>query len=99
MDYTLYEPWVREIDWRMKAAKRNILLLVDNCTAHVTVNGLTNTKVIFLPPNRTSKLQPADQGIIRNLKVHYRQTMVQCMLQCLDGRKAVESINIKDALF
>lgn len=84
MDNTLYEPWVREIDRRMKAAKRNILLIVDNCTAHVTVNGLTNTKVIFLPPNCTSKLQPADPGIIQNLKVRYRQTMVRRMLQCLD---------------
>ena len=37
MDNTLYEQWVREIDRRMKAAKRNILLIVDNCTAHVTV--------------------------------------------------------------
>ena len=99
MDNTLYEPWVREIDRRMKSAKRNILLIVDNCTAHVTVNGLTNTKVIFLPPNCTSKLQPADQGIIQNLKVRYRQTMVRRMLQCLDEGKAVESINIKDALF
>ncbi|KAK2555922.1 Tigger transposable element-derived protein 6 [Acropora cervicornis] len=99
MDNTLYEPWLREIDRQMKGAKRNILLIVDNCTAHVTVNGLTNTKVIFLPPNCTSKLQPADQGIIKNLKVRYRQTMVRRMLQCLDERKAVESINIKDALF
>ena len=99
MDNTLYEQWMREIDRRMKAAKRNILLIVDNCTAHVTVNGLTNTKVLFLPPNCTSKLQPADQGIIQNLKVHYRQTMVRRMLQCLDEGKAVEDINIKDALF
>ena len=99
MDNTLYEPWVRKIDRRMKAAKRNILLIVDNCTAHVTVNGLTNTKVIFLPPNCTSKLQPADQGIIQNLKVCYRQTMVRRMLRCLNEGKAVESINIKDAMF
>ena len=99
MDNTLYEPWVREIDRRMKGAKGNILLIVDNCTAHVTVNGLTNTKVIFLPPNCTSKLQPTDQGIIQNLKVRYCQTMVRRMLQCLDEGKAVESINIKDALF
>ena len=99
MDNTRYEQWVREIDQQMKAAKRNTLLIVDNCTAHVTVNGLTNTKVLFLPPNCTSKLQPADQGFIQNLKVHYRQTMVQRILQCLDEGKAVESINIKDALF
>jgi len=98
MDNTLYEPWVGEVDRRMKAAKQNILLIVDNCTAHVTINGLTNTKVTFLPPSCTSKLQPADQGIIQNLKVRYRQTMVRRMLQCLVEGKTVESINIKDAL-
>ena len=57
MDNMLYEPWVREIDPRMKGAKRNNLLTVDNCTAHVTVNGLTNTKVIFLPPNSSPPIK------------------------------------------
>ena len=95
----LYEPWVREIDWWMKAAKRNILLIVDNCTTHNTVNGLTKPRVISLPPNCTSKLQPTDQGSIQNLKVCHCKTMLQCMLQCLDEGKAVESINIKDAIF
>ena len=44
MDNTLCEQWVREIDRRMKAAKQNILLIVDNCTAHVTVNGLNKAR-------------------------------------------------------
>ena len=57
----------------MKAANRHILLFVDNCTSHVSLNGLANTKWIFFPPNCTSRLQPADQGIIQNLKVHYPQ--------------------------
>lgn len=64
MDNTLHELWVREIDRQMKAAKRSILLIVDNCTAHDTLNGLF-TKALFLPPICASKLQPADQSIAK----------------------------------
>jgi len=83
----------------MKAANRYILLFVDNCTAHVSVSSLTNTRLILFPPNCTSKLQPADQGIIQNLKVQYRQTMVRKMLQYLDENKPIQTIDLKDAVF
>ena len=69
IDSVLFEEWVRKIDRKMKAAKQHILLFTDICTAHVSVTGLTNTRLIFFPPNCTSRLQPADQGIIQNLKV------------------------------
>ncbi|KAK3731990.1 hypothetical protein QZH41_005495 [Actinostola sp. cb2023] len=83
----------------MKAANRHILMFVDNCTAHVSVTGLTNTRLIFFPPNCTSKLQPADQGIIQNLEVHYRKTMVRKMLQYLDENQPIKAIDLKDAVF
>ncbi|XP_068671000.1 tigger transposable element-derived protein 6-like [Montipora foliosa] len=70
-----------------------------NCSSHVSVADLTNVKLIFFPPNCTSKLQPADQGIIQNVKVHYRKTMIRRMLQCLDENKPAEAINLKDAVF
>lgn len=95
----MFEEWVRKVDQKIKTAKRNILLLIDNCTAHVSVRGLTNTKLIFSPPNTTSKLQPADQGIIRNLKVQYSQTMIRNMLQFLDEDKPIKDINLKDSVF
>ena len=82
MDNILFEKWVRQVDRRTRVANRHIMLLLDNCTSHVIFNGLTNTKLIFFPPNCTSKLQPADQGIIQNLKVNYRKTMIRRMLQC-----------------
>ncbi|XP_020617382.1 tigger transposable element-derived protein 4-like [Orbicella faveolata] len=68
IDSVKFEEWVRKVDRKMRAANRQILLFIDNCTAHMSVAGLTNTRLIFFPPNCTSKLQPADQGIIQNLK-------------------------------
>ena len=95
MDSALYEEWVRQLDKRMRLANRHILLFVDNCSSHVVVNGLTSIGLVFFPPNCTSKLQPADQGIIQNLKVHYRQTLIRRMLQYLDDDKPVKAIDLK----
>ena len=47
----------------------------------------------------TSMLQPADQGIIQNLKVQYRQTMARKMLHYLDENKPTQTIDLKDAVF
>lgn len=83
----------------MKAAKRHILLFIDNCTAHVSVTGLTNTRLIFFPSNCTGRLQPADQGIIQNLKVYYRQAIIRRMVQYLDEDRPIKEIDLEDATF
>ena len=65
-------------DWLVKwdlELKRKIVLLVDNCTAHTNSSLLKNIKVIFLPANTTSLIQPRDRGIIRAFKAHYRREM------------------------
>lgn len=99
IDSVLFEEWVRKIDRKVKAANRHILLFIDNCTAHVSVTGLTNTRLIFSPPTCTSRLQPAGQGIIQNLKVYYRQAMIRKMLQYLDEDQPIKAIDLKDATF
>ena len=50
-----------------------IVLLLDNCTAHPPAEELdkNNVFVKYLPPNCTSIIQPQDQGIIRSLKCKY----------------------------
>ena len=58
-------------------AKKNlafkVLLILDNAPGHPS--SLTechpNVKVIFLPPNTTSLLQPMDQGVIATFKSYY----------------------------
>jgi hypothetical protein len=52
-----------------------IILTSDNCPAHPDASLLVlgNMHVVYLPPNRTSIIQPMDQGILRSLKCYYIQ--------------------------
>lgn len=64
----------------MAGKERKVQLLLDNCSAH-HINPLLNAvEVLFLPPNTTAMLQPMDQGVIANLKVHYRHRVVERLL-------------------
>lgn len=72
-----YTSWIRKFDAKMRIANRKVLLFVDNCPAHPVVDDIKNVKVVFLPKNCTSKLQPMDMGIIRNLKHFYRTRLVR----------------------
>lgn len=51
--------WLTTLD---KRVSRNILLLIDNCTAHKIHVNLNTIKIVYLPANTTSLLQPCDHG-------------------------------------
>jgi len=77
---------------------RKILLLVDNCPAHPNLNdSLSQIKLVFLPPNTTSILQPLDQGVIRNFKVYYRKSLISKMILAADNNEEFK-ISIMDAI-
>lgn len=85
------------VDKKMKARKKKIVLFIDNCTAHTVVPLLSNVKVIFLPANTTSKLQPLDQGIIHSFKRHYRREVVLYTLGCIEKNIKID-INVLQAM-
>ncbi|XP_067941901.1 tigger transposable element-derived protein 6-like [Watersipora subatra] len=72
----IFQTWVRDLDCRMTRKNREVLLIIDNCPAHPTMNGLTSIRLLFTPPNTTSVLQPMDQGIIRTFKSYYHELLV-----------------------
>ena len=88
MTQAIFNEWLKSFDARM--AGRQVLLIMDNCSAHIplaqlpTVIRLRNTTVFYLPPNTTSKLQPCDAGIIRNLNAYYRRRFNRLLLQRLE---------------
>lgn len=72
-------------------------MIVDNCPAHPHVKGLKSMKLVFLPPNTTCVTQPMDQGVIRNLKLHYRKLVIKKKIRAIDT-KTEFVINVLDAL-
>lgn len=93
MTADIFEDWLISLDKRFRKEKRKILLFIDNCTAHKRIPELSNVRVIFFPANMTSVIQPMDQGIIKNLKDHYRRLLVQKLVD--EDNNA--SISILDA--
>ena len=77
MTADIFADWVIRFDRENRAERRKVALVLDNYSSHVMIESLTNTKVFFLPPNTTSVSQPMDAGIIKNLKVHYRNLLLQ----------------------
>jgi hypothetical protein len=100
MNSELFTSWLRKFDQKMHRQKRKVLMVVDNCPAHPRVLNLKATELVFLPPNTTSKLQPCDQGIIYNLKCHYRKEMMKQLIHHMDegGTANDFSISLLDAM-
>ena len=85
-----------------------VLLLVDNCVAHTRLDSLNSVddlfKIIFLPPNVTSLIQPMDQGVIHALKIIYKQLFVDFLVvRELSEQNAliqvIKDYNIRNCLF
>jgi hypothetical protein len=72
MTSPLYQEWLRDWDTRLKLTRRHILLFQDNFKGHIVPDDLECIRVINFAPNLTPHVQPADAGIIRCFKAHYR---------------------------
>ena len=94
MTGVLFEDWVRKLDPFFRAQSRKVALLIDNCPAHPEIKNLTNIKLIFLPPNTTSVLQPMDQGVTRSLKAHYQKKVVRLCIKEVESNKPLPEISI-----
>jgi len=49
----------------MKRQGQKVIVIADNCAAHPADadSNLQHVKLVFLPPNTTSCIQPCDMGI------------------------------------
>lgn len=97
MTSSIFENYVTDLDRKMTKEKRKIALLLDNCTAHPQVDNLQSVKLVYLPPNTTSKTQPLDAGIIRCMKAIYRKELARLRLVAFDTNSEFY-ITVLDAL-
>ena len=98
MGSILFEEWVREVDRPITKEGRKMVLLVDNCPAHPSIDNFVSTELIFLLPNTTSKLQPMDQGVIRSLKAHYKTMSIKKLIEAIEKKKPLPEFSILDAM-
>ncbi|KAH8032995.1 hypothetical protein HPB51_004917 [Rhipicephalus microplus] len=96
MTRELFTEWLLTLDEKMRKESRHILMIVDNCSARIVNVRLTHVRLEFLLPNCTSILQPLDQGIIRSVKSHFWNRLVQRVVinLCLQRPTA---INVREA--
>lgn len=84
---------------------RKVALLLDNagCHPHELDRKYSHIKLIFLPPNTTSKLKTPDAGIIKNFKVHYKTILLCYILSAIDntfltGTEIVKKVDVLKAI-
>ena len=94
MTSELMQAILQGLNRRFVAKKRKILLFMDNAPCHpVDLDGMfSNIKVVFLPKNTTSRLQPLDAGIIKNFKVFYRRFLLRHVVARIDGSNTATDI-------
>ena len=69
-----------DISRKFRQRNKKIVLLVDNCPGHkvdAVESKLDFVRVVFLPKNTTSIIQPCDAGIIQAFKSGYRRLILR----------------------
>jgi hypothetical protein len=102
MTQKVFKLWLTAFDRRMDGWK--VILLLNNCSAHIKDVDLEkfniqlrNTRLLYLPPNTTSKIQSCDAGIIRTFKAYYCRRFNNQLLSRIESSVAdLEKINLFD---
>ena len=101
MTSKIFVDWVERTNQKFRFENRNVLMFVDNCSSHPDVEA-SNLRMVFLPPNTTSKLQPMDAGIIQSVKINYRKRLLRHLISRMDAcntaSELVKLVNILDAI-
>lgn len=99
MTAKIFEEYLFEFNRKLIKQNRKILLVLDNCTSHPKLK-LSNIKLLFLPPNTSSLIQPLDQGIIKKFKMNYRSYFLRFLITQVDNNSlnAIKEVNILNAI-
>ena len=88
MNESIFNDFIGKLNIEMIIKKKSIVLFLDNCTAHPINISTSNVKVIFLPANTTSVLQPIIKlsnyqitVIIKCFKGYYHVKMARYLIK------------------
>lgn len=90
---------------KLRVKGRSILLFVNNAGCHPrdSHSRFSSIKVVYLPPNSISTVQPLDLGIIQNMKVHYHKYFLRYVLlkieECTSATEVVNSVDVLSAIW
>ena len=91
-----------KLNHHLSSCSPSIVLLMDNagCHPHELKGKYSNIKILFLPPNTTSQIQPLD---LRIIKVHYRKLLLRFVLSKIDqtndtASQIVKSVSVLTAI-
>ena len=78
MTSEIFSSWLIRLDRRFLRMEKKVALVLDNASCHPqsVQSVLKSIKLIFLPPNTTSMIQPMDQGIIADFKKKFMHLYV-----------------------
>ena len=82
MQVEIMENILETLNHQMVKEGRNVILFLDNATVHPTslVDKFSNIKIVFLPKNTTSCLQPLSAGNIQSFKSKYRKKLMHYVI-------------------
>lgn len=99
MNSNIFSSWLKQLNDDMISKDRKIALLLDNAPCHNISKTYSNIKLMFLPKNSTSKVQPLDQGVIKSLKDKYRTHFRNEMnLSDLSSLEFIKKVIISDII-
>ena len=96
---TFFYNYLNSLNNTLQEKNKKMLLLLDNCSCHMLDN-FSNIKLLFLPPNTTSLIQPLDRGIIRCFKSYYKKHFMNSVMSksIIDFNTKFKSYKIYEAI-
>ena len=88
----------------MRKERRNVILLLSNSTVHPTllIDMYNNIKIVFLPKNAMSRLQPLDAGIVQSFRTKHRKKLMHYVIARINddlfASKIAKCIDILQAI-
>uniref|UniRef100_A0A0A9WNM5 Tigger transposable element-derived protein 6 n=1 Tax=Lygus hesperus TaxID=30085 RepID=A0A0A9WNM5_LYGHE len=96
MTREIFEKEMFTWDEELRQANRNILVLVNGCSAHVRLTALENIRLCFLPKD-ASGLQPIERGISQSFRRSYRRQLLVKILDDLEAGMS-QKVTLVEAL-